>query len=133
MAKASKLRSVPITRLLPGGSLTVFDNRSNLNQPPRAVRYRIDEQNMTATLLQSISDPDVSVSNCCGSARRLGNEDWLIDWGQNQPIGGYKPDGKRTFLLRFDSNYSYRAEPVPSGAVSAKDLRAAMSAMYATP
>ena len=46
-----------------------------------------------------------------------------------EPIGGYKPDGKRTFLLKFASNFSYRAEPAPKGAVSARDLRAGMRAM----
>ncbi len=72
-------------RLLADGTLTVFDNRSYLGgeagQPPRAVRYRIDEQAGTATLLESISDPAVPVSKCCGSARRLGNGNWLVDWG----------------------------------------------------
>jgi hypothetical protein len=117
-------------RLLPDGTLTVFDNRTNLaNRMPRAVRYRIDQTTGTATLLQSITDPDVPVSNCCGSARRLGNGYWLIDWGQRKPIGGYKPDGERTFLLTFHSNFSYRAEPVSTGVLSVRDLRQGMSAM----
>jgi Arylsulfotransferase (ASST) len=117
-------------RLLPDGTLTVFDNRSNVAPArPRALRFSIDEQNRTATLLQSISDPDVPVSACCGSARRLGNGDWLIDWGGGNPIGGYKPDGTRTFLLSFDSSYSYRAEPVAAGVLSAQDLREGMGAM----
>jgi hypothetical protein len=121
-------------RLLPGGTLTVFDNRSNLSQKqPRAVRYRIDEQAGTATYLQSISDPGVPGSSCCGSARRLDNGDWLISWGAGNPIGGYKPDGKRTFFLDFASYYSYRAEPVPSGVVSAQDLRDGMKAMAQAP
>ena len=69
-------------RLLSDGTLTVFDNRTNLaNTRPRAVRFRIDEQSGTATLLRSITDPDVTSSNCCGSARRLDTGDWLIDWG----------------------------------------------------
>jgi arylsulfotransferase ASST len=45
-------------RLLGDGTLTVFDNRTNLTRKtPRAVRFRIDRQPGTATLLQSISDP----------------------------------------------------------------------------
>jgi hypothetical protein len=108
----------------------VFDNRTNLaNHTPRAVRYRIDEAAGTATLVQSITDPAVPASDCCGSARRLGNGDWLIDWGKTRPIGGYEPDGQRTFLLTFDSQFSYRAEPVPPGAISAQDLREGMRAM----
>jgi arylsulfotransferase ASST len=124
-------------RLLPDGTLTVFDNRTNLaEKTPRAVRYRIDQTAGTATLLESITDPAVPRSSCCGSARRLGNGDWLIDWAKTGPtarepgpIGGYRPDGQRTFLLTFDSHFSYRAEPVLAGAVSAQDLRDGMRAM----
>ena len=119
-------------RLLPDGTLTVFDNRSRLTgEAPRAVRYRIDEQAGTATLLESISDPGVPESKCCGSARRLGNGDWLVDWGSPDVIGGYKPDGSRTFRLIFKParHFSYRAEPVPFGVLSPQHLRQAMNAM----
>jgi Arylsulfotransferase (ASST) len=120
-------------RLLPDGTVTAFDNRTGLSQPPRAVRFRINESAGTATFLQSITDPDVSTSFCCGSARRLPNSDWLIDWGQGSgSIGGYKPDGERTFLLHFDSTFSYRAQPVPSGAISIQKLRDGMNAMCAS-
>ena len=72
----------------------------------------------------------MSVSYCCGSARRLDNGQWLISWAaNNNPIGGYKPSGERTFLLRFDSYFSARAQPVPAGAVSELDLRQGMRAM----
>jgi hypothetical protein len=121
-------------RRLSDGTVTVFDNRTNLpHKRPRAVRFRIDRQAGTATLLQSVSDPDVPASYCCGSARRLGNGDWLIGWGKGNPIGGYRPNGTRTFLLSFDSDWSYRAEPVPAGVLSAQDLRQAMNAMATSP
>jgi Arylsulfotransferase (ASST) len=123
-------------RLLRDGTLTVFDNRSNLdNKTPRAVRYRIDEAAGTATLLETITDPEVPASSCCGSARRLRNGHWLIGWGKDYrtaqvgEIGGYKPNGQPTFRLSFGSGFSYRAEPVPPGAVSAQDLRDGMRAM----
>jgi Arylsulfotransferase (ASST) len=123
-------------RLLPDGTLTVFDNRSYLTgQAPRAVRYRIDEQAGTATLLESISDPAVPESKCCGSARRVRGGDWLVDWGFPDVIGGYRPDGERTFRLTFNParSFSYRAEPVPFGVLSPPDLRQAMNAMYGAP
>jgi hypothetical protein len=118
-------------RLLGDGTVTVFDNRTNVSPPtPRAVRFRINPQAGTATLLESISDPAASASYCCGSARRLGNGDWLISWGGgDNPVGGYRPNGERTFLLDFDTRYSGRAQPVPAGAVSAEDLRQGMRAM----
>ncbi|MGH2926555.1 MAG: arylsulfotransferase family protein [Solirubrobacterales bacterium] len=123
-------------RVLPDGTVTVFDNHSSVAGGPRAVRYRIDEQAHTATLIESISDPDVPTSYCCGSARRLSNGSWLISWGKNHPVGGYAPDGERTFLLSLETGnerYSYRAEPVPAGAVSAQSLRDGMNAMYGAP
>jgi hypothetical protein len=124
-------------RLLGDGTLSVFDNRTELTDPrPRMVRYRIKQAARTATLLESISDPDVPTSYCCGSARRLPNRDWLIDWGQaawkarsGGSIGGYTPDGERTFLLSFDSTFSYRAQPVPPGAVTRRALRKGMTAI----
>jgi Arylsulfotransferase (ASST) len=115
-------------RRLPDGTLTVFDNRRDLGQAPRAVRFRIDERARTATLLQSITDPSVPESNCCGSARRMSGGDWLISWGRDNPVGGYKPNGERTFRLTFDSSFARQAEPVPAGVVSAQDLRQAMDA-----
>ncbi len=119
-------------RLLPDGTLTVMDNATNLDNPKsRVVRYRINEAARTATLVQSITDPAVPASNCCGSARKVSGGDWLVDWGQDDPIAGYEPDGTRTFLMRFDSGFSYRAEPVPPGAVSASEFRQAMDAMCA--
>jgi hypothetical protein len=121
------------------GTLSAFDNRTFLpNKQPRAVQFSIDQQAGTATLVRSITDPEIPTSYCCGSARRLPSGEWLIDWGQetighgaNGAIGGYTADGARTFLLRFDSTYSYRAQPVPAGAVSVMQLRKGMDTMCA--
>jgi Arylsulfotransferase (ASST) len=119
-------------RLLSDRTVTIFNNRTNLDQPrPEADRFRIDQKNKTATLLQAITDPAVTASYCCGSARRMTNGQWLIDWGQNNGIGGYKPNKDRTFFLRFSSGFSYRAEPVPDGAASAQDFREGMDAICA--
>ena len=77
---------------------------------------------------ESITDPAVFRSGCCGSARRLANGDWLISWGgPTNRIGGYKPNGQRTFSLTMHA--SYRAEPVPAGVLSAEDLRRGMNTM----
>ena len=102
-------------RLLPDGTVTVFDNRTNLarqqaaggalqdrraggNGDPPAVDHR----------------PRRPRSYCCGSARRLGNGDWLIDWGRtSNPIGGYKPNGQQDLPLelRLQLQLSGRAGP----------------------
>jgi Arylsulfotransferase (ASST) len=118
-------------RVLADGTLTVFDNRTGLeHKTPRAVRFRIDLQARTATLLESITDPQITASSCCGSARRLGNGHWLISWGLPYGVAGYRPSGQRSFLLDFNSTFSSRAVPVPGG-VSAADFRDAMDAIHA--
>jgi Arylsulfotransferase (ASST) len=116
-------------RVLPDGTVSVFDNRFLLDQPPRVTRWRIDEQAHTATLIQQITDPAVHRTVCCGSARLLPDGSWLVDWGDNGIIGGYRPNGTPTFRLQFGkSHFSYRAEPVPPGAATLQDFRRAMNA-----
>ncbi len=117
-------------RLDPDGTVTIHDNFTDLGKAPRAVRYRIDEQAGTARLVQSISDPEASSSICCGSSRRLPSGDWLIGWGGIPFVGAYDADGHRLFKLDLLSGFSYRAFPVPSHALSAKQLRRAMNAMH---
>jgi hypothetical protein len=116
-------------RLQPDGSVSIFDNRTALGAPPRAVRYRVDPDRGTARLVQSIEDPEVVGSFCCGSARRLGSGDWLIGWGGDSMIGGYDRDGNRLFSFELGLGFSYRAIPVPPGAVKMRQLRRAMDAM----
>jgi hypothetical protein len=113
---------------LPDGTVTVFDNRQDLGQP-RAVRFRIDEQARTAKLLEMITDPAVTQNIGSGSARRLGNGEWLVSWGETNPVGGYEPDGSPTFRLYFENSFTPSADPIPPGAVTAQDLRQAMDAM----
>jgi hypothetical protein len=96
-------------RQLADGSITVFDNGTDLNRPPRAVRYRI--ANGTARLIAEVREPLIPESSCCGSARRLPGA-WLVSWGGTSLIGGYRPDGARTFTLDFPGLFSYRATPI---------------------
>jgi hypothetical protein len=120
-------------RIEPDGTLTVHDNSTGLGEPPRAVRYRIDAKAGTARLIQSIADPDVPDSFCCGSARRLDSGDWLIGWGGQGLVGGYDADGERLFGLQLAVGFSYRANPVPAGVITMSRLRAAMDAIASRP
>ncbi len=100
-------------RLLSDGTVSVFDDGTFENRPPRVVRYRIDATARTATLVQQIVDPAVTVSNCCGSARLMADGDWLVSWGGDPVVGEYRPDGTPVFTLTFaDGLFSYRAVPV---------------------
>ncbi len=116
-------------RIQPDGTITVHDNGTGLGRPPRAVRYRIDPAKGTARLVQSIEEPEVPSSFCCGSARRIDGGDWLIGWGGVGLIGGYDAAGDRLFDLQLDVGFSYRANPVADGLVTSRDLRKAMDAI----
>ena len=130
-ASGSTISGQHDARLLPDGSLTLYDNGTNRNRPPRAVRYAINPYDKTATLLESISDPGASTSLCCGSARRLSGGDWVISWGGDPLITEQTSSGNRVFALSLDpSVFSYRADPVLPGVVSASALRAGMNAQF---
>jgi hypothetical protein len=125
-------------RLQTDGTVTVHDNGSGSNgttaRTPRAVRYAIDEQAKTATLVESVSDPNITSSVCCGSARRSPSGSWLMSWGGNPVVEEFAADGSRDFRMTFaNGRFSYRAFPVPSGLLTAAALRAGMDAQYPRP
>jgi hypothetical protein len=116
-------------RLLPDGTISIFDNFTGLNKPPRVVRYRINPKAKTATLVESFSDPTATGSPCCGSARKLPSGGWLVSWGGLKFTGGYNTKGRSIFRLQYPGGFSYRTFPVPPRALTARQLRAAMNAM----
>jgi arylsulfotransferase ASST len=120
-------------RRLGDGTVTIHDNGTQLGRSPRAVRFRIDPAQQAATLAEQLSDPDVTSSNCCGSARKLDSGGWLMGWGTlstNPTIAEYASDHSRVFKLTFSGAFSYRAFPVPRGRISAEQLRQAMDSMH---
>ena len=111
-------------RYLGGGRISVFDNGTDLDRPPRAVLYRIEDG--VATLLESVSEPAVPVSVCCGSARFVDGS-WLVSWGGTELISEVEPSGAKAFDLRFTASFSYRAVPV-GDELTRRDLRTGMNA-----
>ncbi|MFM9150464.1 MAG: arylsulfotransferase family protein, partial [Solirubrobacterales bacterium] len=97
---------------LTGDVLTVHDNGTRADRPPRLVRYRIDPKAGTATFLSEVEAPaDVPYSHCCGSARRFGTG-WLVSWGDSRVVAGYDARDELAFRLWLSAP-SYRAVPVP--------------------
>lgn len=118
-------------RLLPDGTLTLHDNGTNLSRPPRAVRYSIDTAAKTATFVEQVVDPDVSSSECCGSARKVSGGDWVMSWGFQQGITEMTPASKRVFRLTFkDPYFSYRVLPIEPGVFTRAALRTGMDAQF---
>jgi len=117
-------------RQIGDGTITVYDNATFLDRPPRAVRYRIDAAAGTATLLEDIRDPRAVVSFCCGSARRGGDGSWLMSWGGIPLVSEVAADGRRTFRLTFEDRFSYRAVGVGRARLDIGRLRRAMDRMH---
>jgi Arylsulfotransferase (ASST) len=114
-------------RLYRGGTVTVYDNGTNEDRPPRAVRYRIDTGHRTAKLVESVADPTVHESGFAGSARKLPGGNWVVCWGGSPLVTEQKPSGRRVFGIFFHGDhYSYRAVGIPRGRLSARRLRGAM-------
>ncbi len=117
-------------RLLADGTVTLFDDGTNLGRAPRAVRYQIDAGAHTATLVESVTDPGIPASICCGSARKLSQGDWVIGWGGTD-TGTENINGTRHFSITLPGGIMYRLIPIAPGRLSRTALRAAMDAQYA--
>jgi hypothetical protein len=59
----------------------------------------------------------------------LPSGDWLVSWGGLKFTGAYNSKGRSIFRLQYPGAFSYRAFPVPSGALTAAELQQAMNAM----
>ncbi len=125
-------------RILSDGTLTLHDNGTVLDgagnwtgHAPRAVRYRLDEATRTATMIESVSDSRVPRSVCCGSSRRLDGGNWVSAWGGNSLVTEQSAGGNPIFSLTLGGGlFSYRANPVEHGVLSADTLRDGMDSQH---
>jgi hypothetical protein len=118
-------------RAWPDGTVSVFDNGTREFRPPRVVRFKIDAAARTATLVQTLTDPSIHFSICCGSARLLPGGDWVAAWGATPYIEELTPTDSVVFRLRFGSTgFSYRGVPILPGQLSLSSLIEAMNTMY---
>jgi hypothetical protein len=128
-------RSAPLggqhdARLRPNGTLTVYDNGTNMGRPPRAVRYRVEPEKRTATLLEAVDHDDVSASGFAGGTQKLRGGNWVTCWGGSPLVTEQRPSGKTVLSIYFhDQHYSYRAVGVPRDGLSAQALRRGMARM----
>jgi hypothetical protein len=118
-----------MARRLPDETLTVHDNGSRKGRPPRALRLALDPVARSAKIVETVTDPRVASSFCCGSATRLAGGHWLMSWGGAPVITELAADGAPVLTLRLAAGFSYRAYPVSSSLLSRAALRAGMDAM----
>ncbi len=115
-----------------GDMLTIHDNGVKINgRQPRALMYRIDLKNRTATYIGDFRDDEVSGNgHCCGSFRQMG-DGWVVAWGAAPWVSGFTEQGKLAFRLGVPVA-PYRAVPLPLN-ISDADLDAALDAMEPEP
>ncbi len=111
------------------GTLSIYDDATHRRRPPRLVRYRLQLERHRAVYIGALEDPAAHRSHCCGSGREFGSG-WLVDWGDNRLLTGFDHRGRIAFRMRMAAP-SYRAVPVPRGAVTAAGLRRGMDQMVA--
>jgi uncharacterized protein YndB with AHSA1/START domain len=118
-------------RLLPDGSLTVFDNRSDVGSP-RAARFRIDAAKRRARFVEEVTEPKAPSSPAEGSARKLANGNWAVAWGDTKLMSEVTRSNELVWRLKFrdDGVITYRLTPIPFGRLSASRLRRAMDRMH---
>lgn len=124
------------SRLLPDGTVSIFDDGSALGRGPRVVRYAIDPVAHTATLVESVTDDKVAGVFCCGSARNVGPGVWVIGWGGTNDavgVGTESVGGLRQYSLSFPGNLVYRLIPLTSSQVTVKEMVDAMDARSENP
>lgn len=104
-------------RRLPNGNITLFDNQTG--QTPaasRAVEYRLDETNKTATRVWQYRPEPATYSVAMGSTQRLPNGNTVIGWGAASAplVTEVTPDGNKVVELETTASLvSYRALRFP--------------------
>jgi Arylsulfotransferase (ASST) len=124
-------------RVLSNGEISLFDDGTNRDRPPRVLVFRVNPEARTATLVESFTDPTgtVTTAPCCGSARRLPGGDWVVGWGGNSVVDELAPTGPSTaavvLRITFASPYfTYRAVPVLPGELTDASLEMAMDQQF---
>jgi hypothetical protein len=117
-------------RRLPDGTVTVHDNGTRQSRAPRALRFAVDPNAGTATVVEKLTDPDYPSSGCCGTATKLPTGGWMMGWGGSPSVSEYAADGSQISKLTFANYFSYRTFAVPKGRLAPALLRQGMDAMF---
>jgi len=98
------------------GIITHFDNGAHpkVRDQSRGIVIGIDEEKMSATLLQEYTSPEKLLTTSQGNVQLLPNGNVFIGWGSAPFISEYSYEGKLLFDARFPPDVeSYRAFRFP--------------------
>lgn len=111
-------------RSLGNGLYSVFDNGTGrVPQQSRGVVYKLDLDNMTATLVWQYMLPEAGYSYYMGNMQHLPNGNYLINWavGSLPKVTEVTPSGELVYEMNFQGNYdTYRSFRHPWTGVVAK-------------
>jgi hypothetical protein len=100
------------SRLLPDGSLSIFDNGAApvVHTQSRGVVLGLNHQQKTATLLGQFMRPAPIRADSQGNMQALQNGDWFVGWGQVSDFSEFNAAGQLLFDAHLPSHVeSYRA------------------------
>jgi hypothetical protein len=100
----------------PDGTITVFDNGANLtgHDVSRAILLRLDEEEMSATLLGEYASPEGLLSTSQGDAQLLSNGNVFVGWGSQPYLSEFSREGELLLNARFPPECeSYRGFRFP--------------------
>lgn len=97
-------------RLLPNGNILFFDNGTrHAPQESRAVEYRLDPINKTATLVWEYRHKPAIFAPFAGSVQRLANGNTVVSFGANPTVVEVGPDGS----VVWQGQVTLSGRPVP--------------------
>ncbi|MEO5837896.1 MAG: arylsulfotransferase family protein [Acidimicrobiales bacterium] len=112
-------------RLLPDGSISLFDNRVGATGATRSAVYAIDTASNRATLIASYARPDGAITATMGSARVNVDGHIVIGWGDSAPlVSELDSNNKLVLELNGPAGGSYRAVKEPATSFDRATLRA---------
>jgi hypothetical protein len=99
-------------RVLPDGSLSIFDNGASpaVRSQSRGIVLSLDAQHRRATLRSQFTHGPPLLANSQGNMQALENGDWFFGWGEVPYFSEYGPEGKLLFDAHFPvHSQSYRS------------------------
>jgi len=78
-------------RKVSADTLSIFGNGTYANRNPKVLEFKINETKLEAEVIRIYASTFQDRSNCCGSARRLNNGEWLVNWGGDFRFNGKIP------------------------------------------
>jgi Arylsulfotransferase (ASST) len=99
-------------RLLPNGSLSIFDNGASpaVRDQSRGIVLSLDQQHRTATVVSQFIHGPSLLAESQGDMQALENGDWFFGWGQVPYFSEYSPEGELLFDAHFPAHeQSYRS------------------------